>query len=94
MKWIIFIVFSLVSATALAERNVALLASSCAACHGTNGHSVGGMPKLAGLDALHFMKQMHQFQSGERDATVMMHHAKGYTEEELRLLADYFAKQK
>jgi cytochrome c553 len=76
------------------DRNAALLASSCAACHGTQGHSVGGMPSLAGLDRLYFIEQMQLFQRGERPATVMMQHARGYSEEEIRLLADYFANQK
>lgn len=76
------------------ERNVALLASACAACHGTNGHSVGGTPSLAGLDQLYFIEQMQLFQSGERPSSVMMKHARGYTEEEIRLLAAYFSEQK
>ncbi len=81
--------------TAQAEgRNAALLASGCAACHGTQGHSVGGTPSLAGLDRLYFIEQMQQFKNGERPATVMMQHARGYSEEEIRLLADYFAEQK
>jgi cytochrome c553 len=37
---------------------------------------------------------MQQFKNGERPATVMMQHARGYSEEEIRLLADYFAEQK
>lgn len=76
------------------ERNPALLASACAACHGTNGHSVAGTPSLAGLDQMYFIEQMQQFQTGERPSTVMMQHAKGYTEEEIRLLAAYFSQQK
>lgn len=76
------------------ERNVALMASACAACHGTNGHSVGGTPSLAGLERLYFIEQMQLFQSGERPSSVMMKHARGYTEEEIRLLAEYFSKQK
>ncbi len=75
------------------ERNPALLASACAACHGTNGHSLGGTPSLAGLDKLYFIEQMQQFQTGERPSTVMMKHATGYTEEEIRLLAAYFSQQ-
>lgn len=76
------------------ERNVALMASACAACHGTNGHSVGGTPSLAGLEQLYFIEQMQLFQSGERPSSVMMKHARGYTEEEIRLLAEYFSQQK
>lgn len=74
-------------------RNVELLASTCAACHGTNGHSAGGLPSLAGVDKHYIIEQMQQFVSGERTSTVMMHHASGYTSEEIELLADYFSKQ-
>lgn len=76
------------------ERNSALMASSCAACHGTNGHSVAGTPSLAGLDEKYFIEQMKQFKTGERPSTVMMQHAKGYTEQEIRLLAAFFSQQK
>jgi len=76
------------------EQNVALMASACAACHGTNGHSVGGTPSLAGLDRLYFIEQMQLFQTGARPSSVMMKHARGYTEEEIRLLAEYFSQQK
>ncbi|PHS32166.1 MAG: cytochrome C [Methylophaga sp.] len=75
------------------ERNVALLASSCAACHGTNGHSVGGIPSLAGSSESHIIEQMRQFTEGDRVSTVMLHHASGYTQEEIELMAAYFAKQ-
>lgn len=74
-------------------RNSALLASSCAACHGTNGHSVGITPSLAGLDRDYFIKQMQDFRTGERPSTVMKQHAMGYTTEEIRLMAEFFAKQ-
>lgn len=74
-------------------RNVELLASTCAACHGTNGHSAGDLPSLAGVDKLYIVEQMQQFVSGERTSTVMMHHASGYTQAEIELMADYFSKQ-
>lgn len=70
-----------------------VLASSCAACHGTNGNSVGGTPVLAGLNAEHFTRQMHAFKSGERSSTVMHHHARGLTEQEIIELADHFSRQ-
>ena len=70
------------------------LAASCAACHGTNGHSVGAMPMLAGMDKKLFVNQMKDFKSGARTGTVMHHHAKGYTDEEFEKLADFFAAQK
>jgi cytochrome c553 len=70
------------------------LASHCAACHGTNGYSVGGTPVIAGLDKALFVSQMKDFKSGARPSTVMHNHAKGYTDEEFERLADFFAAQK
>jgi cytochrome c553 len=70
-----------------------VLAASCAACHGTNGNSVGGTPVLAGLDATYFVTQMMAFRTGERTSTVMHRHAKGLTVEEIGALATYFSEQ-
>ena len=70
-----------------------VLSASCAACHGTNGNSVGGTPVLAGLDREYFLLQMNSFRDGSRGSTVMHHHAKGLTPEEITQLAEYFATQ-
>lgn len=70
------------------------MGASCAACHGTDGNSVGGAPVLAGLDKTYFVAQMKAFKSGARPATVMNQHAKGYSDEEFELLASFFAAQK
>lgn len=84
----------LLAPLALAEDiHVRTLAASCAACHGPGGNSVGGTPVLAGLDRTHFVAQMQAFRGGARPATVMHHHARGLNDEEIRLLADYFAAQ-
>jgi cytochrome c553 len=73
--------------------HIRVLAASCAACHGTHGNSVGITPTLAGLDSGYFVAQMMAFKQGERKPTVMHHHAKGLNEEEIHLLASYFAEQ-
>jgi sulfide dehydrogenase cytochrome subunit len=75
------------------NRNIELLAASCAACHGTRGHSEGGLPSLAGMERLYIIEQMTQFTNGTRPATVMHHHASGYSAEEVELLANFFTKQ-
>jgi len=74
--------------------HIRALAASCAACHGTNGNSVGGTPVLAGLDVSHFVLQMQSFRSGERSSTVMQRHAKGLTNDEIDQLAVYFSAHK
>lgn len=73
--------------------HVQVLAAACAACHGTNGNSIGGTPVLAGLDRLLFIQQMHAFRDGSRPASVMHHHAQGLTLPEIEQLADYFHAQ-
>lgn len=73
--------------------HIRVLAASCAACHGTQGNSVGITPTLAGLDKGYFATQMLAFKHGERSPTVMHHHAKGLTEDEIQSLAVYFSEQ-
>jgi cytochrome c553 len=71
------------------------LAATCFACHGTDGRSVGGIPpSLAGNNREYLLQQMREFKLGKRPATIMHQHAKGYTDEQLALIADYFASVK
>lgn len=68
------------------------LAATCFTCHGTDGRSVGGVPpSLAGQNRDYLLKQMQEFRDGKRPATIMHQHAKGYTDEQLNLIAGYFA---
>lgn len=74
---------------ATAARN---LAAACFTCHGTEGRSVGGVPPaLAGMDRSYFLQTMNAFKAGKRPATIMHQQAKGYTDQELELMAGYFA---
>ncbi len=70
------------------------LALTCSGCHGTNGRSASGMPNIAGLDQAYIVKQMNDFKSGARPASVMHQIAKGYNDEQIALLAAYFSAQK
>ena len=54
----------------------------------------GSVPGLAGLKADYIEAQMQAFKSGARQATIMHQLAKGYSEEQIRLLATYFSSQK
>lgn len=69
-------------------------AASCAACHGTNGRSVGGMPALAGRSKEELLASLKGFKGGSKPATVMHQHAKGYSDEQLARIAEFFSKQK
>lgn len=75
-------------------RSPSMLANTCAGCHGTVGHSAGEtMPSLAGLDERYFLKTMQDFKSGARPSTIMGRLARGYSDNELKALADFFSDQ-
>lgn len=71
----------------------AMLSASCEGCHGTHGRSKGAIPPIAGKSAEYLCETMESFRAGEKEATVMDRHVKGYTEEEIRLIAEYFSQQ-
>ncbi len=70
----------------------AVLANTCAGCHGTQGASVDTkIPPLAGQNADEFVKTMLAYRDGSRKGTIMNRVAKGYSEDEIRAIAEYFA---
>ena len=71
------------------------LAATCANCHGTNGNVRGKEVKpLAGVSAEKILAQIADYKSGAQPATIMHQISKGYTDEQLKLIAAYFAAQK
>lgn len=71
------------------------LSATCANCHGTNGKAADGEIKaIAGIDKDKLLGTLKDYASGEKPATVMHQIAKGYTEAQLALIAEYFSKQK
>ena len=68
-----------------------LLASSCAACHGTDGASPGAIPTLKGKSANFIRTALREFKSGASSSTVMGRLAKGYSDAEIDLIAAWFA---
>jgi cytochrome c553 len=70
------------------------LAATCANCHGTGGNAKGDMKPLAGMAADKMVAMIGDFKSGAQPATVMHQISKGYTDEQIRLIAGWFAAQK
>jgi len=97
-RW--YAVFALaagVAAPAMAQDAVYArnLAATCFTCHGTDGRSVGGVPpSLAGQDKNYLLQALKDFKAGKRPATLMHQQAKGYTDQQLELIAGYFAGTK
>ena len=75
-------------------RGAAYLASNCANCHGTGGRSAAAaLPTLAGMPKETIVKSLTDFRDGKRSATIMHQLAKGYSDEQITVLAEYFSRQ-
>ncbi|MFW5909265.1 MAG: c-type cytochrome [Thiohalospira sp.] len=77
--------------TASAEPEISrgdVMASTCYACHGTDGKSPGSIPSLNGLPKEKIVSDLMAFKNGDRMSTVMERHAQGYSEDEIRELAE------
>jgi sulfide dehydrogenase cytochrome subunit len=71
-----------------------MLANTCAGCHGTNGASAGpATPTIAGISPIYFEEVMLGFKNDEIKSTIMGRIAKGYSEDEIKAMAEVFAKQ-
>ncbi len=70
------------------------LAATCANCHGTNGVSAGPVESLAGKPKDEIVRKMQEYKKGTKPATVMTQLAKGYTDEQIEIVAGWFAAQK
>ncbi len=69
-------------------------ASACAACHGRNGSSsIASYPNLAGQGAHYLYKQMKDFQSGAREDAIMKGQVAGFSDQDMKDIAAYFAAQ-
>jgi cytochrome subunit of sulfide dehydrogenase len=68
----------------------AQLAATCAACHRLDGHD-RGIPSIVGLSEEQFVIAMGAFKSGELSGPIMHAMARSLSNEEIAILARYFA---
>lgn len=81
--------------TVLAGPTGQALSFTCAGCHGTDGSSVGpSMPAIAGMDPEVFVDAMKAYRNDEYNPTIMNRMAKGYSEEQFKEMAWFFASQR
>lgn len=71
------------------------MAATCSACHGTQGRAApqSAVPGLAGRSKDELVQLMAQFKSGQRPATVMHQISRGFSDDEVAAIAEYFSMQ-
>lgn len=69
-------------------------ASACSGCHATSSKVETPAPRLIGLKATDIENAMRAYRSGERPATVMDRIAKGFSDDEVKAIAKWYADQK
>jgi len=78
--------------TLMSGADAAMLANTCAGCHGTHGASQGpAAPSIGGLSTDYLIEVMQAYKSGERAATIMGRIAQGYSDEEIAAMANFYA---
>jgi cytochrome c553 len=68
-------------------------ASSCLGCHSVAADD-GPVPALSTFTAEQIVTAMRAFRSGDREATVMDRIAKGFSDEEVHAIAQWYAPAK
>lgn len=93
MRGVLAALLILASAPGLADTAARgfVLAAACFGCHGTDGVSRGAIPALAGKSERFLLLALGEYKSGASSATVMNRIARGYSDEELALLAAWYA---
>lgn len=76
-----------------AEFNSQLVTLNCLSCHQDRAASERSIPVLTGLPAQRIQQDLLDFKYDRKTATLMPRIAKGFSDDELRLIADYVAQQ-
>jgi cytochrome c553 len=87
------IFFAAVAAPSHAADDIEAKLQVCSSCHGQNGEPTDPktIPIIWGQQPSYLYKELHDYKSGDRDNPIMSPMAKGFTLEELRKAANYFA---
>ncbi|MBV8132101.1 MAG: cytochrome C [Alphaproteobacteria bacterium] len=68
-------------------------ASSCSGCHAVSARVETPIPRILGRQPTDIVAAMQAFRSGERPSTVMGRIAKGFSDDEIRVIAIWLAAQ-
>ena len=69
-------------------------ASSCSGCHPASSSVDTPVKQLVGRKPEEIVAAVKAFRSGEKPATIMDRIAKGFTDDEIKAIADWYGAQK
>jgi cytochrome subunit of sulfide dehydrogenase len=90
-RWVEALALLVATATTAAAAEPPPGASSCSGCHPPSASAETKVPPLRGGDPAELVAAMQAFRSGERPSTVMGRIAKGFSDDETKLIADWVA---
>ncbi|MBZ4672317.1 hypothetical protein LF845_10460 [Deferribacterales bacterium Es71-Z0220] len=94
LTFLLFLILTTVSFV-FAETGEKRIVVICAGCHGTDGASVGdSIPIIGGQKADYLKKVMEEYKNDEKAGSVMNKIAKGYSDERINFVANYFSSKK
>lgn len=86
------LVAAMLVAPAHAADTIATRVAMCGACHGQDGRPADPtVPVIWGQQENYLYKELHDFHSGQRNSAIMSPIVKGFSLDELRKVAAYFA---
>jgi cytochrome subunit of sulfide dehydrogenase len=69
-------------------------AAACTGCHPVSRAVEGPFTRLSGRNVAELVRAVQEFRTGERPGTVMDRIAKGFTDDEIKAIAAWYAAQK
>ena len=88
------LVFLLSASGAAVTADAPAGAAGCSGCHANNPRVETPVPPLAGRPAADISAAMVAFKAGQRPGTIMDRIAKGFSDEEIQAIAQWYAGQK
>ncbi|HLU01435.1 MAG TPA: cytochrome C [Advenella sp.] len=69
------------------------LAGACISCHTMDTSARSAIPSLVGVPASSILSDLLNYANDKRDGLLMPQIAKGYTREQMEMIADFFSSQ-
>ena len=70
------------------------VAAACSGCHAASADALAPVPRLIGMKRSVMVEAMQAFRAGKRPSTIMDRIAKGYSDDEIQTIADWYAKER